>query len=105
MRVRDIQPDERGKGHTSEQMREAPRGALFIWCTVDVRYPKALARHLGRSDLEIVSPSILSEGAYRLRGRRLSGIIVDHAGQPNADERDLLDELRQMIVCAPENNS
>jgi hypothetical protein len=67
----------RGTGITTSQMRCAPHGAVFIWCNEYVKYPADLAQELGRRDLEIVGLSALDDD--RLRGRRLTGLVVDHA--------------------------
>jgi hypothetical protein len=68
---------DRQTGATTGQMEAAPQGAVFVWCNRHLDYPDALAKKLGRSDLEIVGPSWLDGNAWR--GRRLSGLIVDHA--------------------------
>lgn len=73
----------RGEGRTKAQMTEAARGAIYIWCNGVLSYPKALAQYLGRQDLHIYSPSALDD--HRLyAGRRLSGIVLDHATDLNA---------------------
>lgn len=67
---------DRQSGRTAEQMRTAPTGAVFVWCNAHLYYPVALALHLGREDLEIVSPSWLDN--RNIRGRIFSGVIADH---------------------------
>src|SRR5947207_1411596 len=69
--------ESRGTGLTTRQMRSAPNGAIFVWVNGHLSYPRDIARHLGRSDLEIVAPSWL-EG-HHWRGRYLSGLVIDHA--------------------------
>lgn len=69
--------NKRGSGRTSNAMNQAPENAVYVWCDRHLDYPKRLARHLGRSDLQIVRPEwIVNE---RWRGQMFSGIIVDHA--------------------------
>ena len=63
---------ERGTGKTTEQIKNAPKNAVFVWCNSHLDYPKDLAIFLERPDLKIVSPN------YDLRGTR--NIIYDHAG-------------------------
>ncbi len=64
------------KGTTSQQMRDAPRGAHYVWISKALAYPRALAKHLGREDLIIVSPNFF---AYKARGHGLRvKIIIDH---------------------------
>lgn len=69
----------RGDGTTSRQMENAPYGALFVWPNEVLDYPRALANHLGRGDLEIVGPSALKYYEQRLAGRQFSGVVLDHA--------------------------
>jgi hypothetical protein len=64
----------RGTGRTTRQMLDAPKGALYVWCNKHLDYPRALARHLGRADLVVVSPS------YERRGYSSALVILDHAG-------------------------
>ena len=45
----------RQTGRTTEQMKTAPKGAIYVWCNNRLHYPHALAHHLGRSDLIIIS--------------------------------------------------
>lgn len=66
----------RGTGRTTDAMKSAPIRAVYVWGNAALDYPRALARTLGRTDLEIVSPSWLTDD--RWRGRELSGIILDH---------------------------
>lgn len=71
-------PDQvRRKGATTKQMTEAPQYAVFVWMHGDLEYPRDLARHLQRDDLEIVSPMWLDN--RRWMGLRLRGVVVDHA--------------------------
>lgn len=75
MTLRD-DPD-RGTGRTTLMMLHAPPHAVFVWCSDFVDYPRRLAQQIGRSDLEIVGPSWLTD--RRFAGRNLSGVVVDHA--------------------------
>jgi len=91
------EPDHlRGKGRTTEQIRNAPLGAIFIWCNFDTDYPKMLAWELDRRDLLIWSRSILSN-SDPLRGRRLKGIVVDHACLLTPDEHANLLVLQHQV--------
>src|SRR5690606_35489389 len=60
---------DRGSGRTRRAMEDAKRGAIYIWCNGVLSYPMALARHIGRDDLKIYSPSVLEDD-------RLRGVIV-----------------------------
>ena len=44
----------RGTGETARQLKDAPQGATFVWCTDDLAYPKRLAIALKREDIHIV---------------------------------------------------
>lgn len=72
----------RQAGHTSHQMRTAPKKALYVWCTGAVTYPKELARFLGREDLRVV-PSTYMVLDHRLqdemRRHGAKHYVVDHA--------------------------
>jgi len=78
-----------GQGQTTCQMRAAPRAALFIWRDEDLTYPKALAQHLGRSDLRIKPASILITRKY-ISYAKPTGIVLDHAVQYNEAVRRAL---------------
>ncbi len=66
----------RQAGVTTRQIEAAPHGAVFIWVTGDVNYPRAIAVRLGRDDLEFVAPSFLECG--RALGSTKK-VCVDHA--------------------------
>jgi hypothetical protein len=72
------------------QMRDAPKGAIYVWPTASsIIYAHDLARRLGRDDLLIRTPSIFDMGAYRLRGTR-AHVVLDHAAPEHmsADQAD-----------------
>lgn len=75
---------ERGTGITTQQLREAPEGAVFVWCNHHISYPRDLAAKLGRRDLRI-EPSSFFEGD-RWRGLR-GPVVVDHAFMELATRR------------------
>lgn len=75
---------QRQNGQTTNQMLEAPKDALYIWCNDSLSYPKALAQYLGRGDLQIFGLSALN--GDKLRGRVFTDIIVDHAAKLNLDQ-------------------
>ena len=77
-------------------MKDAPKGALFVWCNGHLEYPKALARHLGREDLYIISPGQLENPKFR--GRELSGIVLDHWTLLNERERLCYRELWNRVI-------
>jgi hypothetical protein len=69
-------PEIRQTGITTQHMKAAPKGAIFVWLNSHLDYPRRLAEHLGRQDLVIVSA-----GSVRLEtvmGKRVP-MVVDHA--------------------------
>ena len=65
------------RGATTQQMLDAPHGAIYVWVNSNVDYPKNLARNIGRDDLKIVPRAWLTSNNWI--GRKLTGIVVDHA--------------------------
>jgi len=65
---------ERQTGRTTEQMREAPRHAVYVWCNRHTDYPVELMRRLGRTDLVIVTPE-----KFCFFSNHNTFIVVDHA--------------------------
>lgn len=68
--------NERGSGATTQQMKDAPMGAFFVWVNHHTGYAVDLAHSLGRSDLQVVPPSWLT--SYSSRGAA-KPVVVDHA--------------------------
>lgn len=77
----------REDGTTTKQMREAPEGSLYIWCSNTLDYPKTLAKNLGRSDLRIVGLGFLDD--TRWAGREFAGVVLDHAVIEHWDHNQL----------------
>lgn len=65
----------RRAGRTTEQIKTAPPGAVFVWANDQLSYPKELARALGRGDLRIVPPSWLDDRSHGCR----NPVRLDHA--------------------------
>ena len=81
----------RQSGRTTELMKEAPPGSVYVWVNHHLDYPLALAQALGRGDLQIVSPSWLD---YRWRGLQISGLVLDHAVDLTEQQWDAVDHIR-----------
>lgn len=79
---------DRRTGNTSKQIREAPQGAVFVWCNHHIWYPRELAKFLKREDLDIQPPNWIK--TENIQGRTFRGIVVDHAAQLRPSERNLL---------------
>lgn len=67
----------RGTGRTTEAMRSAPRGSIYVWLHGNTKYPRDIADSLDRNDLIIVGIDWLDQRRYQ--GMELRGLIVDHA--------------------------
>lgn len=94
----------RGTGRTTRQMKEAPKGALFIWCTSnDTLYPRALARDLDREDLVIIRLPRFASEIDQHRGRRYPAVIVDHAAARHMTDRiaEYIEAIRAYCVREP----
>jgi hypothetical protein len=68
----------RQTGRTTNQMKEAPEGAIFIWVNAVLSYPKSLSKSLGREDLIIYSSKDLIYNNGKLNSINRP-IILDHA--------------------------
>lgn len=68
---------DRQTGRTTQQLKNAPQGAIFVWCNSHTYYPQNLARELGRSDIKIKPFSWLEE--RNVRGLRGAHVVIDHA--------------------------
>jgi hypothetical protein len=71
--------ERRGTGRTTQQMKDAPKGAVFVWCNHMLDYPEQLKKRIGRDDLKIVAPGWLTFESWR--GMKLSGVVIDHAAR------------------------
>ena len=83
---------ERGTGATTRQIKEAPKGAIFVWCNSHVDYARHLAHFLGRGDLQIVSPETFERIAPVIR---FNGIVVDHAVRLSSRAECLIREIEE----------
>ena len=96
MLVESLACGDRGTGRTTKQMQLAPKGAVFVWVNACLSYQKHLASLLKRQDLLIVSPSWLEyPGGYL--GKRLPGIVLDHAADLTAEQWRGWEEAKAMV--------
>lgn len=89
--------EKRQTGATTEQMKNAPAGAVFVWCDEVTFYPTQLARFLGRTDLRVVPKSWLRLSVMAgYEGR----VVVDHALAPSPENYVALHHLsaRSLLV-------
>ena len=76
-------------GKTTKAILSAPKGAYFVWVNSWTKYPRDLARSLGRDDLKFVSPETLKrETIYNLHHG--DTVVVDHAAEIDRDAFDRL---------------
>jgi hypothetical protein len=82
----------RGMGQTTTQILHAPKNAYYVWVNGAVHYPKDLARHLGRTDIQVLSPRDLDDYC-RIAPTR--PVVVDHAAplMLNDKQREILNIL------------
>lgn len=91
---------ERGTGRTTRQMQAAAKNAIYVW-PVDrtTNYAVMLAKFIGRSDLEIVSPLHFSDRRSEcLRGRIISEIVIDHGTELTAEQQRNYDWAKLVLV-------
>lgn len=88
---------EGGSGRTTQQMKHAPKNAIFIWVNGWLRYPAELASRLDCCDLKIYAPSVLERGAERLRGLEISGIVIDHAADLTSEQWNGYERVIPMV--------
>lgn len=65
-------------GKTTDQMRAAPIGSVYIWEDYSITYPVLLAKHLGRTDLRI-KPAYWLVNPANLSCVRPPAMVIDHA--------------------------
>lgn len=68
--------EERGLGHTTHQIENAPEGAFYVWCNEKTNYARDLARVLNRSDLQIMPAGWIWAARYTAHQKP---IVIDHA--------------------------
>jgi hypothetical protein len=72
---------DRQTGRTTQQMIDAPPGAVFVWVSDDFSYPRQLAKKIGREYLLIKSISWLHmpNAASSLVLRKAPpAVVIDH---------------------------
>lgn len=102
-RAADGQTTGRQSGRTTDQILNAPHGALFVWCNSVCSYPRGLAGFLGRTDLVVVSPQWLNRDSWR--GCRFSGVVVDHAAHLTSLQSETVNWIRQRVATVAHANT
>lgn len=86
---------DRGTGRTTQALRDAPQGAVYVWHNPHLDYPKSIARVWHREDLKVVSPEWLDGRRYR--GQEIKAIVLDHACRlTNGEQTYYLEALGQV---------
>lgn len=94
----------RGTGTTTQQLKSAAKGALFIWCNqFTLNFPRSICYRINRPDIQVVGPDILTEQGYcKLHGSQYSDIIVDHALEGTAEYHSGFARLMRQCLRNPE---
>lgn len=81
-------------GHTTEQLKAAPTGAVYIWPSDDLGYPKRLADSLGRSDIVFGTLGALRRDNVAYFIARRNGLVIDHAVHAlTLEQREVLEDI------------
>ena len=83
---------DRQTGRTTQQIADAPRGAVFVWCNSAIEYPRALAKKLGRDDVVVRPMSWLAP--QNTDGHTFAAVVIDHAAILDALALDAIGYLR-----------
>jgi hypothetical protein len=78
-------------GRTTQQMREASHGAVFVWCNENIYYPVRLTYTINRRDIQVVPRSWFR--VDRLAGKRFTEIVLDHAIRLTKEEYEMIDRF------------
>lgn len=92
----------RGTGTTTQQLKAAPPGSLFIYCTRQVEYPKDLLKKMGRTDVTIQGVGVLDE--LYMSAQRYTAIIVDHAVVSTPERHAMLVSLMRHACVSPNDS-
>jgi hypothetical protein len=94
----------RGTGTTTQQLKSAAKGALFIWNNnFTLNIPKSICCRINRPDIKVVGPHVLTaEGYNSLHGSRYSDIIVDHALEGMSEHYFGFARLMEQCIRKPE---
>lgn len=94
----------RGTGTTTQQLKSAAKGALFIWNNnFTLNYPRTLCHKINRPDIQVVEPHVLTADGYpTLHGSQYSDIIVDHALEGTSEYHFGFAQLMRQCIRKPE---
>jgi hypothetical protein len=85
---------EAGTGRTTTQMQNAPQRAAFVWPVwSSIGYARDLARHLGRIDLTIITPSKIRD----FRPGQYPAVVIDHAVKFTKTEFAEFERVRSIL--------
>ena len=83
---------------THDQMREAPKGAVYVWSNWNPLWAQSEARNIGRRDLTVVSRDELVEhDAVNILNNSIKEIVIDHGNYAGA--QDGQDEVFEAMLA------
>ena len=96
-----IMNTDRQTGRTTQQIKSAPIGAIYVWpFAASLIYARLLASSLGRDDLNIIPESAFRY--YRMASMRGLVAVIDHATELHSDGWDTLRHIRGQSHWRPE---
>ena len=99
----------RGTGTTTQQMKAAAHGALYVWNnTPGVDWCREKAKFAGREDLQVVPVAVLDD-PYYVHPAEYPEVIIDHAvedtGNRHANVARLMRRANNIVKINPEIES
>lgn len=79
-------------GITSNQIKSAPVGAIYICPGIDMRYQESLGKYLGREDISFKPLSWFRQ--ENVIGKKWPTIIFDHYIRISPEHRELIDMIQ-----------
>ena len=78
-------------GTTSKQIKAAEASAIYVCVFGSILYTRALAKRLGREDLDICSEHVLANfDKFRGKGANVPFVVVDHAVRMTPEMQEIL---------------
>ena len=83
-------------GRTKDTIQHAPDGAIFVWSSDRLSYPRRLARWLRRDDLQIIGPSAMANELQHAEAG--THIVLDHGTILTPEMLDKIDVMNSRAV-------
>ena len=84
-------------GRTKDTIQHAPDGAIFVWSSDRLSYPRRLARWLRRDDLQIIGPSAMANELQHAEAGTC--IVLDHGTILAPETLDKIDVMNSRAVA------